>query len=316
MLVAILLVLGTSIATADDEPWANGVAQTERDEATALFEAGNDDFAQKAYAAAVDRYREALAHWDHPLIRFNLAVGLLRLDRPLDASAELARSLQYGAQPFSEELYRQALDYQALLKRLVGRIVARCTQRGIQVQLDGKPWFTCPGAQAKEVLVGAHAIVGELAGYLTASHRVDVQGDRTTTQDVRVVSVESAVRFEYRYPRWVPFAVAGGGLLLGIGGAFAWNQGDNFKQEHAREFARLCPVGCMPSELPLSDREQLDDKAANARLWNGIGIGVVIAGAAALGTGIVMVVRNRPRRSPQFGVAVGGGARVTGSWRF
>lgn len=306
----------TAIAVADDEPWADGVAQTERDQATALFDQGNNDFAQKAYASAVESYRAALAHWDHPLIRFNLAVGLLRLDRPLEASPELTRALQFGSQPFTDELYRQALDYQALLKRLVGRVVVRCEQRGVEVSLDGKPWFRCPGTHEREVLVGAHTLVGELANHLTASHRVDVQGDRTSTQELRLVSIESTVRFEYRYRRWVPFAVAGGGLVLGIGGALAWNQGDNFTQEHAREFARLCPIGCMPDELPRADRDELDAKAASARLWNRLGIGLVIAASATLATGIVMVVRNRPRRTaPTLGVTAGG-MGATATWRF
>ena len=127
------------------KPWAEGVPQDTQDKASALYEEGNQLFAQQAHAPALEKYKAAIALWDHPLIRFNMAVTEIRLERILEAADDLEQALRYGDKPFKPELYQQALDYQALVKGRVGFIEATCDQAGAHLLLDGKPWFDCPG---------------------------------------------------------------------------------------------------------------------------------------------------------------------------
>src|SRR4030095_7185958 len=128
----------------EPKPWAQGVAQDVQDKASKLYEEGNTLFAQQAHAPALEKYKQAIALWEHPLIRFNMAVTEIRLERILEAADDLEKSLTYGDKPFKPELYQQALDYQALVKGRVGFIEASCDQPGTKLMLAGKPWFEGP----------------------------------------------------------------------------------------------------------------------------------------------------------------------------
>jgi len=162
-----------------DTPWSKGVSPETQAKANALYDEGNQLFAQQAHAPALEKYKAAVALWDHPLIRFNLAVTEIRLDRVLEAADDLDKALQYGKDPFKPELYQQALDYQALIKGRVGFVEATCDTTATHLLLDGKPWFDCPGTKKQRIIAGEHAVVGERQGYLTASTKVVVAGDKT-----------------------------------------------------------------------------------------------------------------------------------------
>jgi hypothetical protein len=111
-------------------PWAKDVPAAQQEQARALFEDGNQLFAQQAHGPALDRYRAAGALWDHPMIRFNMAVTEIRLDRVLDAADDLQAALRFGQTPFTPELHQQALDYQALLAGRIGELEVGCAQPG------------------------------------------------------------------------------------------------------------------------------------------------------------------------------------------
>src|SRR5262249_1746348 len=53
-------------------PWGEGVTDDRKALAQSKLEAGNALFLEKKYGEALERYREALAAWDHPAIRFNV----------------------------------------------------------------------------------------------------------------------------------------------------------------------------------------------------------------------------------------------------
>ena len=65
-------------APAPEMPWSVGVPLAVQARANALYDEGNQLFVQQAHAPALEKYKQALALWDHPLIRFNLAVTDLR----------------------------------------------------------------------------------------------------------------------------------------------------------------------------------------------------------------------------------------------
>jgi len=300
-------------STAAANPWTDGVPEAQQDQANAIFEEGNQLFAQQAHNPALEKYRAALALWDHPLIRFNLAVTLIRLDRPLEAIEELERALRFGEDPFKKDLYQQAVDYQARIRGRVGHIEASCSQAGAQVLLDGKPWFSCPGSQKLRVMAGEHALVGQLAGYLTSAQRLIVAGGGTATEALKLVPLESVMVVKYRYPRWIPYTVVGAGVTLGLTGLATYLSGANLITEYETEFGTQCANGCKPGE-----NQYLDDKKERAEFRGALGVSLMIAGGVASVGGAVLTILNRPQKFvPQLEVApTAGGLTAGATFRF
>ena len=305
-----------SISSAD-KPWAQGVPQDVQDKASALYEEGNTLFAQQAHTSAIEKYRAAIALWDHPLIRFNMAVTEIRLERILEAADNLEKALKYGDKPFKPELYQQALDYQALLKGRVGFIEASCDQTEARLLLDGKPWFDCPGTKKMRVLAGEHAVTGEKKDYLTQSTKLVVGGDKTASAKVKLVPLDTAVVLKYPYRRWIPWTMMGMGLAVAAGGAGTWFLGKNQMDDFEAEYTAQCQNGCEPG-LTAPEHRSLAALHDGAVLKGQIGIAMMGVGGAVAVTGIVLAIMNRPTRVlPNVEVApkAGGGVAKVG-WRF
>jgi hypothetical protein len=303
--------------SAEPKPWAQGVPQDVQDKASALYEEGNTLFAQQAHAPALDKYKQAIALWEHPLIRFNMAVTEIRLERILEAADDLEKALKYGDKPFKPELYQQALDYQALVKGRVGFIEASCDQAGARLLLDGKPWFDCPKTDKIRVLAGEHAIVGTKDGFLTSSTKVVVDGGETVQQKVKLVPLDSAVVLKYPYRRWIPWTMTGLGLAVGLGGVGTWFVGRNQMDQFEADFSTQCQNGCEPG-LTAPEHRSLAAQEKSARLKGQIGIAMMGVGGAVAVTGIVLAIMNRPTRElPNIEVApsAGGGVAKVG-WSF
>ncbi len=299
------------------KPWANGVPQDQQDKASALYEEGNTLFGQQAHQAALAKYQEAIKLWDHPLIRFNMAVTEIRMERILEAADDLTSSLRYGDKPFKKELYQQALDYQALIKGRVGYIEASCTQTGTRLLIDGKPWFDCPSSKKIRVLVGEHVIVGEKQGFLTSSTKFVVEGDKTASHKIALVPLDTAVTYKYPYRRWIPWTTVALGAAVGIAGAGTWFLGRNQMDQFQIDYTRQCADGCEPG-LTAPEHAALAQQRDSAKLKGQIGIGMMGIGGAVIVTGIVLVFKNRPTRVlPNVEVAPkNGGGTASVGWTF
>jgi hypothetical protein len=316
---ALIALLGWTRVAAADVPWAAGVAQTDQTKANELFAEANELFAQQAHAPALAKYQAALALWDHPLIAFNMAVTLVRLDRLLEAADAIDRALRFGASPFpTREQYQQALDYQKLVSGRVGTIEVACGQQDVFVLLDGKPWFTCPGKQASRVLAGEHVIVGERAGFMTSSRRIVVAGAATRRAELALVPLSDAVALEYRWPRWLPWTAAGSGAAIALGGAALWFAGQRHMDRFEADFKELCPKGCSADLDGNPTERQLARERDGARLEGTIGVTLLAAGGAIAIGGVVWAVVNRPHHvtpTLELGPTGGGGAARLG-WQF
>ena len=154
-----LAIVVVAAVTAHAEPWEDGVAKRDQERANALFADGNLLFARQAHAPALAKYREALALWNHPVIRFNAAVALFNLERFVESADELDAALEFGNAPFSATQLKQIEEYQTKLRERVGEVSATCESKSTRVLLDGNEWFTCPGSGTRRVLAGEHAVV-------------------------------------------------------------------------------------------------------------------------------------------------------------
>jgi hypothetical protein len=300
-----------------DTPWSQGVSAETRAKANALFDEGNQLFAQQAHAPALEKYKAAVALWDHPLIRFNLAVTEIRLDRILEAADDLEKALRYGDKPFKPELYQQALDYQALIKGRVGYIEASCDTTASHLLLDGKPWFDCPGTNKQRVPAGEHAIVGERQNYLTQSTKVVVAGGATAKAKIALIPLDAAVKLEYPHRRWVPWTMAGIGLAVGVGGVGTYFLGKNQLDQFQADYAVQCANGCEPG-LTDPSHGPLKAEQDGATLKGNVGIAMMATGGAVMVTGVVLAILNRPHRVlPHVEVAPqAGGANASVGWHF
>jgi hypothetical protein len=314
-LIPLLIVAMTSVSFAEEKPWESGVSKSARDTANAAFAEGNQLFAQQAHQPALEKYKEAIAAWDHPLIRFNMAVSLVRLDRILEAAETLDAALRFGQAPFTAEEYQRALDYQRLVAGRVGTVGASCDQDGVQILLNGKPWFQCPGEKKLRVLIGEHTINGEKKEFATESRRLVVASGATATAKIQLRSFDSVVKYEYPSPRWLPWTITGTGVAVALGGLGFWFAGRNQMDKFEADFAMTCPTGC---QADLSDQPLLADARDSAQLKGTIAVSMMIAGGAITVGGVVWAIMNRPRRVlPQMEVApTNGGMQAAVGWKF
>lgn len=167
-----------------DRPWATGVSEPEQAIALEIYNAGNTAFLDSRYKEALESYRQALRHWDHPAIRFNMAVCLLALDHPVEARENFERSLAFGAPALGPNAFDQALHYCELLDHQLVHLQIECDERGAEVMLDGKFLFMGPGVADKYVLPGQHQVVANKIGFLTTSGELSLSAGALATYKI------------------------------------------------------------------------------------------------------------------------------------
>jgi tetratricopeptide (TPR) repeat protein len=297
-----------------DRPWAAGVSDAEQAAALELYVAGNREFTESRFAQALARYREAIRHWDHPAIRYNLAVCLINLDQPLEARDHLERSLRYGDAALGADAYQQAVTYRKLLDGQLARVRVTCREPGAEVTLDGVALFTAPGAQERFAMPGRHQVIAIKPGFLTASATlVLVAGQRTSheLQPIRVAATRT--RMARRWAVWKPWAVLlGGGAVLGAG-ALSYAAAAHNLDRYDRGIELRCPTGCdAATRAGFTDLSRAKDRAHTEEV---AAFSLFAVSGAAVIAGVIGVVLNQPRVQIEPVVSATG-ASVAVRWGF
>lgn len=202
--------------TAAQRPWSVGVSTAQQKLAEALYEDGNRDLNNGFFAAAVAKYQEALQHWNHPGIHYNLALALISLDRPIQAYESIFLALSHGGDALSPEEYQRAINSARMLRQRIAMVEVVCDAPGAVVTLDGKPLFTGPGRVTTRVLPGKHQVVASKVGYLTTSQAFTLAGAARTRVELRLPAVDQpSRRIQQRRPAWTHWTVTGLGLGAG-----------------------------------------------------------------------------------------------------
>ena len=279
-----------------DQPWAVGVTEQQKAQAQKLLEAGNALFLEKKYSEALEKYKGAVAVWDHPAIRFNMVRCLIQLDRPVDASDNLALALKYGAAPLEEAVYNEALSYQKLLANQIGDLDVHCEQAGVKITLDGQQLINCPGKEHRRVSPGQHQLVGTKDGFLTKTTEVVVLGAKQQDAKVDLVPLTKAAKIVHKWKPWVPWTVFGGGLaVVGIGGLVQYIASGNMDL-YDRGISRDCAgTGCAPNTVDTTSKNR-------ALTENKIAISVMTVGIATAVVGGVMLYMNRGQTVYEGGI--------------
>lgn len=278
-------------STEPESPWSQGVSKARQAQASALHRAGNEHLKDEDYEAALVLFTSAVAIWDHPGIRYNMAVALRQLNRPVEAYENLLAALRYGPRPLSGDgVYEQALVHKAELEEQVAGLTISCREPGARVTLDGRYLFNGPGEVQVWVLVGEHQAVATLGGATVSTPIVvaphvhnRVQLPTFPTQRVRVVT--------QRWPAWKPWLLTGIGASIALAGVPLQVRARANLDEFDERVAKQCDptTGCNDgsSELQaLYDRGRTQNRAAVASF---------AVGGSLLVAGLTLVILNRPQ---------------------
>lgn len=285
-LAAVLVGLAAPAAAqdADERPWAKGVSPDEQRTALALFRDGNAALKEGLFPEAATRYREALKHWDHPAIHYNLVLALRGLDQPLELRQHLMKAIRYGAEPLDAAKFETAKLIQDTVEKQLARVEVRCDEPGAQVVMDGRPLFTAPGKYEEFVRPGPHTIVATKQGYLTNQLSRALPAGELTALNLKLFKAEDLTKYKRRWSQAVPWGVIAAGAVVGLAGGGlhygAVKSFDDFDQK-VRDAGGSKPT------------DELNSLRSQGNTMQGVAMGCYGVGGAALVTGAVLVYLNR-----------------------
>ncbi|MEO8549772.1 MAG: PEGA domain-containing protein [Kofleriaceae bacterium] len=287
LICSFLVAIAAAPAQADDKPWAAGVSAENQKAALDLYNQGGNAFAQADYKTALEIYTRALPLWDHPALRYNIAVCLINLDRPVEAYDNLERAMRFGEAPLGPDLWKQGQSYQKLLAGRVAEIEVSA-EPGASVSLDGKPL----AGTAQRVLTGDHQIVVEKPRYQTETRAVRLNPGDHVTIKIELKPIAVARTLHRRWVRWLPWTVLGGGVVVaGAGVPVLLAAGSSFDRYDAA-VAASCQHGCRDGDPATA---HVMDLQSHAELQNTTAVSLFAVGGAIAATGFVMVILNQPR---------------------
>jgi len=307
----VMLALTRSVhADEAPEPWKVGVSDAQMVQAKQVLDEATELFVEHRYPEALERFRAALAIWDHPALRFDIVRCLIQLDRPLEAADNLDHALAYGKAALPGTTYEQALEFQKLLANQIGDLTVRCREPGVAITIDGRAMGPCPLDQTIRVVPGEHFIIGSKPGYLTETKTATVFGGKPTSITIAPVALANAGSEVRRWPVGVPWIVLGAGAVVTGAGALLRRQASDDMAAYDAAIRRDCrTTGCTVTMV---------DHALNlrARHENVAAIAIVSVGAAAAIAGGVMLYLNRTHIIyPEIEPAPGGASfGVRGAW--
>jgi hypothetical protein len=273
------------VARTGDEPWYRQPSEEARQRAEALFREAVDKHQQLLRVDAMELYEKALALWDNPDIRWNLALVLDDLGRYLPAHEHLESVFSWGAALGFERLGEVRERMRALETQRLARIEALSDQSGADIELDGQPWFQGAARRSALVLPGTHYIGATKSGYSPTTVSIGVAAGEQYRVTLRMV-VDHVVETR-RWPAWPPWGVVAIGAAIGAVGVGLEHQASVHRDAAASELHEHCSkLVCDPANPRDSDRAAADHRRA---------LYAFTAGGSAIAVGLVLVWLNLPQ---------------------
>jgi hypothetical protein len=317
-----VLVLGLALATpARAKPSAPPAVRkqsppTAQKKAEALFAQGSQLFQQWQFVHAEEKYREALTHWEHPIIYLYLSRTLEKQGHLEGAYETLQQALGQDSNLLSHADKQVAEELRTNLESRLAQIEVHCADAGAEVLLDGVPWFTAPGPHRKMIRPGQHVIIARKAGYFQVTEVATLLPGKQTRVELRM-SVDE-VRVERRWHPRTPWIVVSGGVATSLLGGLLVRQAMNDYAAVREDLTRFCGYYvCQPVSTRRRDSGGWKDA---------VGSGMLVAGSAAAVIGLAGVLLNQPhsyRSEPASDVKLdfaplvsGAGAGVSARFEF
>ncbi len=286
-----LLALGAPPAAAQgrqaeaERPWAQGIPQEKQEAALALFREANSLVKESIFVRAAEKYREALALWDHPAIHFNMALALINLDQPIEVHEHLIAAMRYGPEPLESDKFENAQRYKALIEKQLARVELTCDTPSATVTLDGQVLFVGPGRYEGLVRPGQHTLVATREGYVPTDVSRTLLPGESVKLELKLFTVDELTEYKRRWSAWKPWAVVGAGALVVAGGGIIHLQARNSFRDFDTGILS-CSTGCVPTP-------ELANKLTRGDNMQKLAFGTYAVGGAALITGAVLVYLNR-----------------------
>lgn len=272
-----------------ERPWLRNVPRKNQESAERLLHEGNALTRKSSFAEAEKKYREALAQWDHPGAHYNLALALLKLDRPIEVHKHMTQALRHGEAALSPEKYAHARFYKDLLEKQLAWVEISCETADAVVTVGGERLPLVDGRYEGLMRPGPATLVATREGFQLRKKELSLSPGQTNNIRFRLYTEEELIRYSPRWAPWKPWAVVGAGAALAAGGGWLYAR----QREDFRAFDRH--VGdCANGTTDLSCREQglISQRQRLERLGR-VSVGTVATGGAVLATGAVLVLLNR-----------------------
>lgn len=289
---------------ASSKPWAEGVSLDRQEEARARFRLGNEANRAGRLGQALTHYLAAASAWDHPVVRLAAARTLAALERPLEARAQVAAALRFGAAPLGPSRFQEAERLSARLETEVARVVVVCNVPTARVTMDGLPLFEGPGPYEGVARPGRTVFSAASPGYLTVEQTHTLaSGDTSYVHLELVPAIAVSAGSSRPTPTWVPWTIvaAGGAALATAAGLQSAAASAYARYDSSVERCGGAAPGCFPNVALAQQRQRGDSLQTAAAL-------TASAGALTAAAGVVVALFNQPRPvaagSPGPGVAV------------
>jgi tetratricopeptide (TPR) repeat protein len=269
-------------------PWANGVTPEQQKAAQGYFLQGNTLLREALFVQAAEKYRQALAEWNHPGIHYNLALALLNLDQPVEIHEHLEAALKYGPAPLDAEKYEHAKSYLTLVEKQLAPLDVSCDVPDAKVTLDGQLLFEAPGKYRALVRPGSHTVVATKPGFVPTERTKIMLPGQATTFRLQVYTENELIGYRHRWPVWQPIALTAAGAVFLAGGGILTVQSKNSFNSYDERLRTMpeCRTGCVPDESVTS----LKTRGETLQKLSFVSYGV---GGAALAVGVVLLLLNR-----------------------
>ncbi|MCG8425494.1 MAG: hypothetical protein MJE77_47050 [Proteobacteria bacterium] len=235
-------------------------------------------------AQALEKFEQALALNDHPYIRYNLALCLRSLGRPVDAFKQLNQALR--SDKLTGEERQQGQQYAAELRKEIVELRVVCRDSDAKVSVNGTPLFSGPGQASRWVTPGTHQILAQKSIQLATAETVVIEAGPSRTVELFLP------RLERRWDRRLPWAIAGGGALVALSGIpLQWLAHDNESKFHRELDAECGSANACKDGVPDSARTY----ERRSRRYNAAAVAGFAVGGAAIATGLALAIFNQPR---------------------
>lgn len=283
-LVSTLPAAYAEVARTGDEPWYRQASANARQGAQALFAKAVEKHQQILRGDAVALYEQALALWDNPDIRWNLALVLDDLGQYLRAHQELESALRWEAALGPERLREIRERIATLETQRLARIETSIEVPGAEITLDGQPWLGRAGRRSALVVPGEHYIAARKRGYFPVTRPVSVKAGQLARMALPMD--EDRLIEMRRWTVWKPWAaIAAGVAVAAVGAGLEWRAFVD-RDTAAAELARCKELACDPTASSGYDR---------AGVEHGLAVGAFAASAAVVAGGLTLVWLNQPR---------------------
>jgi len=280
----------------DARPWAVGVSIENQKIAVKKFQEGNQQLNDGLFPAAVKLYREALTKWEHPAIHYNLALALLNLDQPIEVYDSLQKAIKYGAAPLEKDKFEHAKEYILLVEKQLATIDVSCSKPGAQISVDGKVVFTVgedgkAGHYVSRVKIGKHTFVAEKPGYNAQVDAPFIGPGETYRLELTLYTADELTRYKRQWNnKYLPYAVIGGAVVLGLGGALLEVSANSSYKDYDTAVAKCNADAGMAGCENMGSVADMRKSGDTKRTLGYVGYGV--AGAAVI-TGAILLYVNR-----------------------